>query len=74
MYNNKQQRCLICSGMRQNRLLAAATMYMTMATIHMLIGAILIFALILVIGNENRVIGHVYSKGAAAPAALFRSR
>ncbi|GEM_PF-5839217 len=49
-------------------------MYMTMATIHMLIGAILIFALILVIGNENRVIGHVYSKGAAAPAALFRSR
>ncbi len=65
--------------MRQNRLLAAAMaaeapMYMTMATIHMLIGAILIFALILVIGNENRVIGHVYSKGAAASAALFRIR
>ena len=37
---------------------AEAPMYMTMATIHMLIGAILIFALILVIGNENRVIGH----------------
>lgn len=54
---------------------AEAPMYMTMATIHiLLIGAILIFALILVIGNENRVIGHVYSKGAAASAALFRSR
>ena len=49
-------------------------MYMTMATIHMLIGAILMITLILVIGNENRVIGHVYSKGAAAPAALFQSR
>lgn len=66
--------------MRQDRPLAAvmaaeAPMYMTMATIHiLLIGAILIFALILVIGNENRVIGHVYSKGAAASAALFRSR
>ena len=66
--------------MRQNCPLAAvmaaeASMYMMMTPIcSLLIGMILIFALILVSGNENRVIGHVYSKGAAAPAALVQSR
>ena len=50
-------------------------MYMTMTTIHnLLIGTILIISLILVIGNGNRGIGHVHSKGAAAPAALVQSR
>ena len=50
-------------------------MHMMMAPIHiLLIGMILIFALILVSGNENRVIGHVYSKGAAASAVPFRGR
>ena len=54
---------------------AEASMHMMMAPIHiLLIGMILIFALILVSGNENRVIGHVYSKGAAASAVPFRDR
>ena len=54
---------------------AEAFMYMTMTTIHsLLIGTILIISLILVIGNGNRGIGHVHSKGAAASAKPFRGR
>ena len=54
---------------------AEAFMYMTMTTIHsLLIGTILIISLILVIGNGNRGIGHVRSKGAAASAKPFRGR
>ena len=50
-------------------------MYTTMTTIHsLLIGTILMISLILVIGNGNRVIGHVRSKGAAASVVPFRGR